>query len=183
MGAEPDATCRDVAACEQACDRGSAGACVAAGIKRHASLGGSGLALRDFARACRLGNVLGCTNYGATLLLGERDPQASACAARLFSLACDHSEANGCAMLGWAYIRGEGVPRDREKALGALLRGCRPSLTHTGGVVMACQQLIELMQASHSADPLVKRVIQRAHRIACNAGSSADCSALHGAAP
>lgn len=135
-----------------------------------------------YGRACEMGNVLGCTNYGATLRLHEKDPARLACAADLFARACEAREAYGCAMLGGAYMDGEGVPRDGSKALTALLKGCDISLVHHDGVAIACEELATLLRAMPS-DPTVKASIERAERIACDAGSAKACANLGRPAP
>ncbi len=176
-GLEPDDACGDAHACERACDAGGAPACVTAGnMDAESDHPDRGKELRLYERACRLGNVLGCTNYGATVRLEHRDPVSLACAARLFALACAAGEAEGCAMAGAAYARGEGVPQDRSRALQALLRGCDGALDHPDGVATACEYLVGVLQNAPSS-PLVSKAIDRATRIGCRAGSSKLCAA------
>ncbi len=182
-GTEPDDACGDAQACERACDAGGAPACVTAGnmdaVTDHPDRGKE---LRLYERACRLGNVLGCTNYGATVRLQRHDPSSLACAARLFGLACAASEAEGCAMAGAAYARGEGVPQDRSRALEALLRGCDSALDQPDGVATACEYLVGVLQTVPS-NPLVSQAIDRATRIGCRAGSAKLCAAPGSSAP
>jgi hypothetical protein len=181
-----DETCRSEPACERACRDGAATSCVTAGnLDSSAAHPDAERQLRVYARACSLGNVLGCTNYGATLRLGHRDPAQLACAARLFALACDHAEAYGCAMLGGAYAMGEGVPRDGSKALEALLKGCKRGLAHPDGVAMACENLIALLHGvPHGSSPaLMHKALHDAEDIGCDAGSAKACAALGRATP
>lgn len=186
IGLDRDETCRNVPTCERACRSGSAASCVTAGnLDATAAHPDAERELRDYGRACSLGNALGCTNYGATLRLAHRDPADLACAARLFTLACDHAEAYGCAMLGAAYATGEGTRRSEHRALEVLLKGCNPRLAHRDGVAMACENLIALLRSAPDGSPpaITQRALHYAEQIGCNAGSAKACAALGRAAP
>lgn len=78
-----------------------------------------------FLRACRLGIASGCTNTAAYIVRVEQ-PAAPrlTCAVRTFELTCNRGDPWGCTMLGELLAEGHGVPRDLQRALRVLPRGC-----------------------------------------------------------
>jgi TPR repeat protein len=89
-----------------------------------------------FTQACALGHAGGCTNRGGGIRNGgyEDDPfravddaERESCLFRTFEVACGEEDAWGCAMLGQAYHRGEGVPADADSALRHYRQSCEIS--------------------------------------------------------
>ena len=88
---------------------------------------------RFFALACAMGYPAGCTNRAAGMRNGRLagDPLYEApiaarhhCEYRSFLLDCDRRGAWGCAMLGQAYQRGEGVTAQQQRAKAAFEASC-----------------------------------------------------------
>lgn len=97
-----------------------------------------------YQRACTLGEPSGCTNRAARMYLGtRRDDGMTKCAARTFERTCNLKDAWGCAMFGYALHDGRGVPRDDERALGALTDACR----NLDGKAPACDAAQRLRDA------------------------------------
>jgi hypothetical protein len=86
-----------------------------------------------FTQACAVGHAAGCTNRGGGIRNGgySDDPfrrvdadVREGCLLRTFDIACAADEAWGCAMLGQAHHRGEGVEANEEEALRYYRRSC-----------------------------------------------------------
>jgi TPR repeat protein len=139
--------------CVAKCEAGDAVACAEAGASLAMDQRDYRAQLHLYTRSCNLGYMLGCTNLGATVMVDtpEWKPKQPnlACAGELFELTCDAKEANGCAMLGTAYIEGKARPKDLAKALAAYKRGCldaplRPSEPgDLPSVQFACESLLD----------------------------------------
>jgi TPR repeat protein len=72
-----------------------------------------------FLRACRLGDSSACTNAAA----GRKSMDE--CSVRTFERTCEQTgDAWGCAMLGLALAKGEGIARDVERARTVLRKAC-----------------------------------------------------------
>lgn len=137
----------DPAACTAKCDAGDAFACTEAGVALGHEKKSYREQLRLYARACDLGDLLGCTNLGTTVRFdsAEWSPKKPnpGCAADLFEVTCAAGEPNGCGELAFAYIDGEGRPRDTAKAVAAFKRGCvdvkldDPIVAQSAGMVCA----------------------------------------------
>ena len=120
-----------------------------------------------FARACKLGLAIGCTNYGAALWLMHREPQP-ACARRLFTRACDASEPFGCGMLGRMLADAADTPARREEARRHFDRVC----SNMGG--MTCRMYAHHLVSGDLGDydpATVKALMLRA----CNTGDDDAC--------
>ena len=86
-----------------------------------------------FAKACALGDGGGCTNRAAYIRnvtdpedvdnLGDESAR-DLCGFRSFKIDCGRDGPWGCAMLGQAYLRGEGVKADNALARASFLRAC-----------------------------------------------------------
>ena len=86
-----------------------------------------------FALACAIGKSSGCTNRAAGMRNGgyEKDPSgdweaaaAEFCQRRTFKIACDGSDAWGCAMYGQSLYFAEGGPADLNGAKQAFSNSC-----------------------------------------------------------
>lgn len=98
-----------------------------------------------YERACVLGDLNGCYNFGAALAEGVGRRRNFAEARRLFQLGCDQenpppwfSRADSCASLGTLYENGDGVRRDTERARQLYQIGC------DGGATWVCPYLTDL---------------------------------------
>jgi TPR repeat protein len=112
----------------EACEKGYARACAAAGflyqhneeIKRDPVK-----AVRLYRQACDAGDPIGCSYLGSAQADGvgglARDP---AKAAQLYASACDAGAGDACSLLAEAYRSGTGVGRDITKADVLARKGC-----------------------------------------------------------
>jgi TPR repeat protein len=126
----------DARACLDECHRGDGNACYALALfvqQLHSDeVGEEAL----FLRACRLGIVSGCTNRAAYIVRVEPASDARLrCAARTFEMTCDREDPWGCTMLGELLSQGKGLPRNLDRALRVLRKGCT-----FGDSDPACQQ-------------------------------------------
>ncbi len=111
--------------CADRCTQGVAAACVSLGYVFDQDPFHEGEAVPLYARGCELGDLNGCTNYGAYLLEGHDGLAADPpCAARLHERACQGDEAYGCGMFGRELALGVGVARDVERAWQVLETSC-----------------------------------------------------------
>jgi TPR repeat protein len=87
-----------------------------------------------FSMACALGKAAGCTNRAAHMrnAVDEGDPfeplSATAkdrCQFRSFRVACEKNDNWGCAMLGQAYLNGEGAKKSVGLARRSYKKSCR----------------------------------------------------------
>jgi hypothetical protein len=129
----PTCACGDRAACAAKCDAGSARDCAATGGCYGTAI--FGVEPEKFyafsARACALGEALGCRNEGHALAIGfgaAKDPARSsvafARALAAYRAGCDRGDASDCSMLGHAYDKGEGVVADAARAGELRARAC-----------------------------------------------------------
>ena len=78
-----------------------------------------------FLRACRLGNMSGCTNRAAGILTyGSGEEEGLRCATRTFEKTCEAGDPWGCTMLGLHLVRGIGIDPDYERAQNVLRLAC-----------------------------------------------------------
>ena len=159
----------DHAACTAKCDAGDPVACTEAGVELGSAHTSYREQLRLYTRACELGDMLGCTNLGATVRFDspEWSPKKPnlACAADLFELTCAAGEPNGCGELGFAYADAEGRPRDLGKAVAAFKRGCldikldTPVIAQSAAI--ACSQLLENIDSGKlgTTDPAMLQAV------------------------
>ena len=76
-------------------------------------------------KACDLGFIPACNDYGETLRFGtgvKKDPQS---AAQLFKKACDAKFAPACGNLAFMYFYGENGAKDERKAVELLRKSCK----------------------------------------------------------
>lgn len=111
--------------CFRRCRKGDTDSCFwLASTLEHADPGDPA-AQALYQRACTLGEPSGCTNRAASMALENRkDAGIQKCAARTFEKTCALKDAWGCAMYGMALHEGHGLPRDDQRALGALDAAC-----------------------------------------------------------
>jgi TPR repeat protein len=102
------------------CERGRATSCYSAAIEMQGVDPKQLPAVQAlFLRACSLGNSSACTNAAA----GRKT--LDACSVRTFDQTCAQTgDPWGCAMLGMALARGEGIARDLERARTVLRKAC-----------------------------------------------------------
>jgi TPR repeat protein len=126
----------DPESCHAACLGGQGSACfaLARAFQENEQVAPPYAAQKLFSMACSYGYGAGCTNRAANLRnnLSENDPLRAlakrareACQFRTFRIACQESDAWGCAMLGQSYQYGEGVNRSPPRARGAFDKACR----------------------------------------------------------
>jgi hypothetical protein len=171
----------DEAACVAECDRGNPTGCTAAGNL---------LAMKNreperqvvlYTRACELGALLGCTNLGATLRMSNGTVWRAnfACAADLFTRACDGDEPWGCAMLGFAYADGEGVATDAAAARRVMEKACNKKNATPADVAFACESYASMLESGKLGAPDAA-ASARAYAAACHAGSRHACGKTQG---
>jgi hypothetical protein len=125
----------------QACDSGNSLACTNLGWMLQFGKGGAA-DLAESARLYRRGcegsscvgpNNRGCLNVGRMLREGGGVDRNDVEATRLFRAVCDRSPlddedakdvAHGCSLAGTAYLLGQGVAKDRPRAIALLEKGC-----------------------------------------------------------
>ena len=91
-----------------------------------------------FTRACRQGWPAGCGNLAVMYFQGGGTvPVDKARAAAMFEQACAGGHGRSCSNIGFMYNIGDGVPKERAKALGYLKRSCDL------GFASACRWLVE----------------------------------------
>lgn len=78
-------------------------------------------AVKLYGMACDTGQQMAC-GRGARFAVQAGDRAA---AARMAEQSCNERGESGCGILGVLYVRGEGVPRDLDRAAAALQRGCK----------------------------------------------------------
>jgi hypothetical protein len=114
--------CPDIAACEARCDAGEALCCFQLGVVHN--IGDRvprnlGRATRAFQRACELDEPTSCTLLGIALI--SRGPRADVAHGReMLERACERSQAQACAGLGFSYRNSS----DEERASYYLKRAC-----------------------------------------------------------
>ncbi len=118
---------------DSGCNAGDMDGCTRAGLLLR---GGQGLpedktrAVVLLEKACRTGTRAACGSLGFLLL--SSDP---ARAATLLQGSCEIGEMGSCAALGSLHLYGQGVPRDRDRAVSLLRKACE------GGYKDACDHL------------------------------------------
>jgi hypothetical protein len=78
-------------------------------------------------RACDQGWMAGCSRLALAYIQEQKTPDFIR-ARELWERACAGANAASCSNLGLMYNNGDGVPKDREKALGYLKRACELGL-------------------------------------------------------
>ncbi|HVK84084.1 MAG TPA: hypothetical protein VM513_08250 [Kofleriaceae bacterium] len=118
--------CSDAGECELACTNGVANACVERAFLVQDANRKDPAANEWFARACKLGEALGCTNVAAYLWLAKQPATDAdtACAKRLFERACAAREAIACGMLGRVALAEAETPEQRQAARQKLATAC-----------------------------------------------------------
>ncbi len=164
-----DVACEADNACKARCEAGDPHGCMMHAL-RIQQAGDSELALPLFARACRLGLAIGCTNVGAYLWLGHQPASSAdvACAMRLFERACDVRESFGCGMVGRMLAGGAKTPELQASARAHFDKTC----TALGGVI--CRMYAWHLELGDlgTADPAtVHALMQRA----CDTGDTEAC--------
>lgn len=166
--------CReDPVACTPRCEQGDATACYAIGVGLQ-QLGRGAEGEQMFARACRGGSAIGCTNYGAGLLGEAADGMdaPAVCAARIFERTCAAGERLwGCGMWGMVLANGEGVSADPARALEVLERAC--ALTEH----FACDVLGSAHRRGVFGEPSAAAA-REAYARGCRGGYTQSCEAL-----
>ena len=105
--------------CVSECERGRSSACYSAAIELQKDDPRTPAAHRLYLRACHLGDSSACTNAAAGRATLD------ACSVHTFEKTCAQTtDAWGCAMLGLALAKGEGVARDAARARGVLHQAC-----------------------------------------------------------
>jgi TPR repeat protein len=120
----------------QGCELGNLGSCV----RKAEALEAGKVTKKDLAEAERLYEKTCAAGYfGSCFSLGwlveKKDPKR---AAELWRKACDAKLPYGCGALGYAYVEGIGVTKDRDQARKLLARGCE------GKYAPACDDLATL---------------------------------------
>ncbi|AKF07704.1 tetratricopeptide repeat protein [Sandaracinus amylolyticus] len=123
-------------ACVGACEAGDADACLAHAYAIEAAGHDALRTRRWYERACRLGSLNGCTNWGAGFGTTDATPGELVCATRVFERTCAGREPWGCGMWGMALVYGRGIAADAQRGLAVLDRACR-ELGHFPCVVLA----------------------------------------------
>ncbi|MEL7130490.1 MAG: tetratricopeptide repeat protein, partial [Pseudomonadota bacterium] len=123
---------------EYSCQLGEAQSCVSAGLAYKQGYGvraDRAKALQFQERACDLGNLDGCYNFGATLVAGGSTAE-KARAAQIFEEACDAGEMWSCASHGQnLYLGLDGVAKNRRAGRRLLRESCE------AGAPLGCQAL------------------------------------------
>lgn len=127
---------KDVAECQEQCQKGSTASCGAAGALVASGTGG---ATRDDAKArellgkgCDGGDTKSCSNLGVMLAQGRGGAKDAAGAAKKLEKGCADADALACGTLGMLTKAGEGVSKDEAKAAQLLTKACE------GGHDLAC---------------------------------------------
>jgi TPR repeat protein len=112
----------------EACEKGYARACAAAGFEyqHNEEIARDPVrAIQLYRKACDAGDPIGCSYLGRAHADGvgglARDP---AKAAQLYASACDAGSGSACSLLAEAYRNGAGVGRDTTKADALARKGC-----------------------------------------------------------
>jgi hypothetical protein len=95
----PDSACVAADRCAKDCDAKVANGCFLE-AQRAEQRNDSSRALAGYARACKLGMSLGCTNWGAMTWVPSDTPTKELCAKRVFEAACRVRDAWACGMHG-----------------------------------------------------------------------------------
>ena len=153
---------------EKTCFMGLASGCTAMGDIYYKGYG----VHRDFDKAIDFyekgclhsGDVsyLACTN--AALLHSIEKHYAKA--KPLLEKACQGEYGAGCVQLGQLYIKGEGVPKDMDKALKLFLHGC--DLNVSTGCYNAAGVYIKYKKKTQPAMPLLKKACSLKDKDACH---------------
>ena len=113
-----------------------------------------------------------CTARALSAWSEATDDRAVACVARMLGEACSLDDPRGCAFAGRLSLDGRGTPRDVQRGLAMLVRGC------DGDVTMACDVAARwLGDASHAADvPGAQELLARLEaESACLVGHAESC--------
>ncbi len=86
--------------CRGRCLVGDAASCLAMAYAAQKDAKTEGEAVRLYHRACLLGAANACTNYAASIWVGEHSDERLACARRTFEKACAAKEPFACGMVG-----------------------------------------------------------------------------------
>jgi hypothetical protein len=159
--------CLDAGICAVACTDGSPDACITHAYELEQR--GDPAAHEWFARACKLGFAIGCTNVGAHIWTAKTASDAdNACGKRLFELACKADEAFGCGMFGRVLAAEAETPEQQQAARRQLDSAC----TKYGA--MSCRMYalhLEKGQLGPSDPATVRALMVRA----CSTGDDDAC--------
>jgi TPR repeat protein len=129
--------------CLSKCSAGEPGACYWLGQELQKANADQASAQALYQRSCKLGVVSGCTNRAAGMLRGQpTDKKAEVCTASTFAKACEYDDPWACTMYAMQLGLGQGVKRDKGKALKALKKSCK-----YGPEDEACSASIRLRKA------------------------------------
>ncbi len=174
MRQRPDAKLAAAAApeLELSCRAGDAAACSVLGVTYELGLGrelDTSMARGLYLKACTANNQRGCVNAANMEIAEKRSAGAVAHAREMLFTACEAGEPSGCAAMGAQLVKGDGVPRDLEKAGRMFEKGCN------GGSAVACFALAELKRPS---DPKPQAALMELYVKACVAGHQPACKRI-----
>lgn len=95
----PDPACTESGTCAKDCEDGVANGCFLEAQAWEAK-SDRDRAARYYARTCKLGMSLGCTNWGANVWISSKTPSKEVCAKRVFEAACRARDPWACGMHG-----------------------------------------------------------------------------------
>ena len=113
-----------------------------------------------------------CTARALSAWSEAIDDRAVACVARMLADACSLQDAHACLFAGRLSLDGRGTPRDVQRGLDMLLRGC------DGGVAMACGVAARwLGEGTHASDiPAAQQLLARLEgERTCLVGQAESC--------
>jgi TPR repeat protein len=122
-----------------------------------------------FEQGCKEGDRLGCL-FRDALTKGGEDPKDPHGIAMLEAM-CDLANGFACTLLGGAYDKGDGVPRDPARAAGYFERGCEASSS------LACM-IVGPMHLEGKGVPKDEARGIRDLELACDAAQGAACATL-----
>jgi TPR repeat protein len=160
---------RAAPAFERACELGETAQCAPA-AESYLSVGLSTPAVRLLQRACLSGEADGpksCAQAAQILWEGKglmRDPVS---AVALAKRACDANQGLGCVIMGYAHVKGEGVPKDVKKAAELISGSCAE------GDDVACTAMGEIAREA-KPDEITKEQLETLGP-ACERGLLAVC--------
>jgi hypothetical protein len=160
----------DAERAQNGCDDGDAGACGALGTLyaygvAYDPMHDNGRARAAWGRACEGGHAPSCTRLGELDFVSGQPDYARALP--LLRLGCEGEDGQGCLLLGNAYARGDGVPRDADRSRQLYDRSC------TLGWAAGCADASEAFQRAGERE----RALASALR-GCQLGDSLACDRL-----
>ena len=154
---------------QQACDHGFSDGCAELGLMfelGHEVNVNTDRARSLFKQACNDRSGLGCSRLAAVLL---RDPQSARSEAIGYSEAgCEAGAGLGCVNLGLMYRKGDGLPKDVQKATELFRKACQLELG------AGCRLLGEAYSSGQGTDPDARGAAAFNMR-ACRLGDAVGC--------